>query len=139
MSAAPFNKLLRRCLMKLRRTMTMLAVTSSLLVAGPSIPQANQARLFITPVGQGRYLVVVDGHGPRNASVGIRVRGEDPWFDDSLFSFGFFSHSGPDGSFNVSTTVSGSALNEDWGEDEVYAIAGVGNTSIRTNTVHGSF
>jgi hypothetical protein len=127
--------------MKLRRSVAIviLAVAASLLAPEKTMSQANQAKLFITAAGNGRYLVVVDGRGPANAPVGIRVRGEDTFFDDSLFSFGIGSHSGSDGSFNVSTTVSGSALNEDWGEDEVYAIADVGNRSIRTNTVRGSF
>jgi hypothetical protein len=124
-----------------RKTMAIaiLAAGGALLASRTTTSQANQAKLFITPAGNGNYLVVVDGHGPANAQVGIRVRGEDTWFDDRLFSYGVPSHSGPDGAFNVATTVAGSSLNEDWGQDEVYAIADVGNRSMRTNTIKGSF
>lgn len=74
------------------------------------------------PNVNGNYLVVVNGegfyNGPPNAKVGVRIRGDDEWFDDKLFNVtdpAFPVQLGHDGSFNVSTTVSASALNEDWG------------------------
>ena len=103
---------------------------------------ASTATLYISPAGNGYYNVVVDGHSSAaNATVGVRVKGDDEWFDDSLFSFGGgYSHTDPWGNFNVATTVPGSKLNEDWGQDEVYAIVDVsGGGSIHTNTIKRYF
>lgn len=106
----------------------------------------KKVTLNISPAGNGNYLVVVNGEGfyggPANAQVGVRVRGEDEWFDDRLFSLspGFPGHVGHDGSFVMSATVSGSALNEDWGQDEIYALVSVqGFGEFRTNTIKGNF
>ena len=94
----------------------------------------------------GRQLVVVHGEGffeSVGKSVGARIRGEDEWFDDSLFSIGSIGIERvlPDGSFSLSTTVSDSKLNEDWGQDEVYALVDVKGLSgtFRSNTVTGNF
>src|SRR5438045_1564501 len=93
----------------------------------------------------GHYLVVVDGEGFYNAvgaQVAARIRGDDPLFDNSLFSIGTggFNHVAPGGIFNLSTTVPGSKLNEDWGRDEIYAFADVaGHGTFRSNTVTGYF
>jgi hypothetical protein len=101
-------------------------------------------KLFITPVGNGNYLVVVNGDGfvnAENRKVGVRIRGEDEWFDDTLFSInpGFPGHI-LGGGFSMSATVSGSSLNEDWGQDEVYAIASVeGMGDFRSNTIKRHF
>jgi hypothetical protein len=100
------------------------------------------ATLYISYAGNGYYNVVVDGHSSAaNATVGARVKGDDEWFDDSLFSFGGgYSHTDPWGNFNVATMVHGSKLNEDWGQDEIYAIVEVsGGGSVRTNTIRGYF
>ena len=104
---------------------------------------AGKATLYITPKeGQpGYYLVVVDGEGFFNANgkaVGARIRGEDKWFDDTLFSLGPSRVLG--GIFNLSTTVPASSLDEDWGEDEIYALVNIaGSGEIRTNTIRRSF
>jgi hypothetical protein len=46
----------------------------------------------------------------------------------------------PDGSFGMSAQVSGSALDEDWGHDEIYALVNVqGCGEFRMNTVKGHF
>jgi hypothetical protein len=102
--------------------------------------------LHITRNENGQYLVVVNGEGfhggPANAEVGVRIRGEDEWFDDRLFSLrpGFPGHVSQDGNFTMSDTVSGSRLNEDWGQDEIYALVNVeGYGEFRTNTVKGRF
>jgi hypothetical protein len=101
-------------------------------------------KLFITPVGNGNYLVVVNGSGfvnAENKKVGVRIRGEDEWFDDTLFSInpGFPGHI-LGGGFSMSATVPSSALDEDWGEDEVYAVASVeGHGDFRSNTIHRHF
>jgi hypothetical protein len=107
---------------------------------------AKKVTLHISPAGNGNYLVVVNGEGffgaKPNATVGVRIRGEDEWFDDSLFPLrlGFPGHVGQDGSFTMSDTVPGSKLNEDWGEDEIYALVNVqGFGEFRSNTVKGHF
>ena len=103
---------------------------------------ATTATLYISYAGSGYYNVVVDGHSSAaNATVGVRVKGSDEWFDDSLFSFGGgYSHTDPWGGFNVATRVHGSKLDEDWGQDEIYAIVEVsGGGSVRTNTVKGYY
>lgn len=44
------------------------------------------------------------------------------------------------GGFSMSAIVPGSALDEDWGEDEVYAVASVeGFGDFRSNTIHRHF
>ena len=139
--------------MKLRRTMATLGVAGALFgsgligagsadALGGASPQAlppHWAQLYISYAGNGNYLVVVDGHTTAgSAPVGIRVYGDDEWFDDFLFGVGGYNRTDPDGNFNVSRTVHGSVLNEDWGQDEIYAIVDVG-ISIRTNTIRRSF
>jgi hypothetical protein len=103
--------------------------------------------LFITRAQSqpGHYLVVVNGEGfihSAGKSVAARIRGADPIFDDSLFSIGVggFNHVGHDGRFSLSQVVAGSQLNEDWGDDEIYALADVqGAGTFRSNTVTGNY
>src|SRR5262245_50541132 len=101
--------------------------------------------LFISRTETGQYLVVVNGEGFFNAvnkAVGARVRGEDTFFDVSLFGIGSVPiiRVQQNGSFVLSRVVPGSALNEDWGRDEIYALVDVpGYGSRRTNTVTGYF
>lgn len=110
--------------------------------AVPPLPIVT-ARLVINYAGNGYYLVVVSGQTSQpNAPMGIRVYGDDTWFDDHLFSIGVgFARTGPDGYFAYSQMVHRSTLNEDWeGTDEIYAIADVqGAGSGRTNTISRSF
>ena len=104
---------------------------------------AGKATLYITPrEGQpGHYLVVVDGtgfHSSDGKTVGARIRGDDKWFDDTLFGLGPTRILG--GIFNMSATVPANTLNEDWGEDEIYASVKIaGSSEIRTNTIRRSF
>ena len=107
---------------------------------------AKKVTLKITSAGGGNYLVVVSGEGfigaAPNAQVGVRIRGEDTFFDDRLFALrnGLPGQVGRDGTFVMSDTVPGSALDEDWGEDEIYALVKVtGFGEFRTNTVKGHF
>lgn len=48
--------------------------------------------LNISRAENGKYLVVVNGGGfytaPTNAEVGVRLRGDDTWFDDNLGACG---------------------------------------------------
>jgi hypothetical protein len=120
----------------------------------PAPPGANARRtamnvtLYITPAENqpGNYLVVVNGDGFYNSvnkKVGARIRGEDKWFDNTLFSIGGtgIERVGGDGSFSLSNTVSAGQLNEDWGEDEVYALVSVEGLSgsFRSNTIKRDF
>ncbi len=106
-----------------------------------------EVKLYISPNPDqpGEYLVVVDGTGfyeADNRPVAIRIRGSDEWYDDKLFNM-------PDpafpvrvlgGSFNIGTSVPAGKLNEDWGDDEVYALVSVqGYGDIKTNTIKGNF
>lgn len=106
------------------------------------MPEVNFA-ITPNPDQQGEYLVVVDGTGfyeAENKPVSIRIRGSDKWYDDSLFGMPDFEVLVLDGSFNIGKSVHGSALNEDWGEDDVYALVKVGNhPEIKTNTIKGQF
>jgi hypothetical protein len=90
--------------------------------------------------------VVVNGEGffgSANKKVGARIRGDDPWFDDRLFSIGGtgIERILHDGSFSLSNIVSGNQLNEDWGRDEIYALVDVEGLSgtFKSNTVTGNF
>ena len=90
--------------------------------------------------------MVVDGEGffgSVGKEVGARIRGEDEWFDDRLFGIdvGFIHRVGHGGDFSLSETVPGSRLNEDWGQDEIYAPVSVEGLSgtFRSNTVTGDF
>ncbi len=105
------------------------------------------ATLYITPYENhpGEYLVVIDGVGFYNAAnkiVSARVRGDDEWFDDRLFSVGGgnFDRVSQEGYFNISTIATASQLNEDWGQDEIFAIVEMqGGSTYRTNTIRGNF
>lgn len=103
---------------------------------------AKVVRLSITQTERGDYQVVVSGEGFEDAEgreVGVRLRGEDEWFDDSI-SATFLNSNIIGGIFSLSTYIPGSALNEDWGEDEIYAIANVeGFGEFRSNTIRRHF
>ncbi|MFB9240481.1 hypothetical protein IV454_24925 [Massilia antarctica] len=94
----------------------------------------------------GNYLVVLNGDGSYhsvNKKVGARIRGDDEWFDDTLFSIcgTGIERVGGDGSFTLSNTVSANQLNEDWGQDEIYALVSVEGLSgsFKSNPVKGDF
>jgi len=104
--------------------------------------------LFISPSENQpkHYLVVVDGEGFLGSvgkKVGARIRGDDEWFDDKLFSIGGLSTDRVqvDGTFTLSEIVSGSQLNEDWGRDEIYALVDVEglDKTFKSNKVTGNF
>ena len=95
---------------------------------------------------RGYYLVVVNGEGffeSANRTVGARIRGDDTWFDDKLFSIGGsgFERVFRDGTFSLARTVHKSLLNEDWGRDEIYALVDVEGLSstYKSNLVTGRF
>lgn len=80
-----------------------------------------EVKLFISRIEDGQYQVVVNGTGfyqAENAKVGIRILGEDTWFDDDLFSIGVGMPGHVlGGTFTMGAIVPGSSLNEDWGDD----------------------
>lgn len=102
-------------------------------------------RLNISRTENGQYLVVVNGEGFFNAvnkEVGARIRGDDTFFDDRLFGIGSVPivRVAQNGSFVLSRVVSGNALDEDWGRDEIYALVDVpGYGAKKTNVVTGYF
>lgn len=107
----------------------------------------KKVTLFISQAESppGHYQVVVNGEGffeSVNKPVGARIRGEDPFVDDRLFSIGGTGQRVlSDGSFTLSKIVPGSQLNEDWGQDEIYALVNVDGLSgtFKSNTVKGYF
>lgn len=103
-------------------------------------------KLQISPAESGHYLVVVSGEGfygaATNAKVGVRIKGDDEWFDETLFSLrlGFPGQVLRDGGFVMSETVLDSRLDEDWGQDEIYALVNVdGFQEMKTNVVKGRY
>ena len=130
--------------MNLRRRLTILAMGAALAVpavvaaaapASAALPQ--YARLSITPSWEhpGYYNVVVSGHFNTTAAqttVGMRLKGDDPWFNDDLG----VSRSGQAwyGDFTLSALVWHSTLNEDWeGQDEIFAAVS-SSTGWKANT-----
>jgi hypothetical protein len=114
--------------------------------AGAATPE--YARLTITPAGYGYYTVTVAGHAnitgtPPQFNLAVNLYGEDEWFDDFLTSQSLH-RTDPAGNFGVQFNVFHTVLNEDWGQDEVYAVASVRDKNgsdhrIRTNTVEGYY
>jgi len=99
------------------------------------------ARLAIVDMGGGYHLVVVSGTSTGlSRDFGVRVYGDDTWFDDLLFNV-VGARTDPSGAFSVSRVVHRNTLNEDWeGQDEIYAIVDIsGAGSARTNTISRSF
>lgn len=118
--------------MALRRTFTVLATTAALAAAGSvaatapaSAATPQHAKVWITPSEDhpGYYLVVVSGHfntTTTQSTVGMRLKGDDPWFNDDLG----VSRTGQAwyGDFSLSALVWRGTLNEDpEGRDEIFA------------------
>jgi hypothetical protein len=125
----------------IRRTMGLalvVALAGLLLVPGSTVSQAQQAKLVTTHVGGGKYMVEVHGLGATTAPVRVHGWGDALFFDDPLFCFESDLIL-PGGEYIASAPIPRRFLNEDWGRDEIYGIVDLGSTSIRTNTVRGSF
>jgi hypothetical protein len=137
--------------MRVRTALTSLALGAALAVpaAAATAPSASAApaqyaRLSITPSPDhpGYYNVVVSGHFNTTATVstvGMRLKGDDPWFDDDLG----VSASGQAwyGDFSLYALVWHGTLNEDWeGQDEIYAnVSSSTGWSTSTANVNGHF
>jgi hypothetical protein len=108
-----------------------LALTAMTVLSAPNA-SAMTCLLKITSLGSNQYKVSV---GCNDLFVdGFHLWGEDEFFDDDLN----FSAQGS------SAIVSGDILDEDWGEDEIFAQVSAhdldGNGfAIRSNTVSGSY
>jgi hypothetical protein len=101
--------------------------------------------LSITPI-QGfpdNYQINVSGSGfIPNKSVLWRLKGEDTAIDDNIIAprGGGLVH--PDGTFGFQANAIGGNLNEDWGNDEIYAdvyYAEFVSSHYKSNTVKGNF
>jgi hypothetical protein len=112
------------------------------LSAAPAQAAVTQyARLVILPAGGGYYDLFISGQSAKaNAAYGIRLYGDDEWFDDYLANRVGYLQTGPDGYFGTQWRVPGSLLNEDWGRDEIYVKVGVsGGSTLTSNNVNGYF
>ena len=71
--------------------------------------------------------------------VEVRLWGDDEWYDDFLGGPFIQSYSWG-GFYSIDFCMNKSTLNEDWGQDEIYAIVDVsGGGSVRTNKITGYF
>ena len=131
--------------MKVRRTAALLATATSLLAAGigtggVASAAAATATLSIPYTGcQGSngtwydYTLRVQGttgYHPNGIRVEVRLWGSDPSYDDALA--GPYSNSYDwSGGYSIDFCANRSTLDEDWGQDEIYA--GVRVYDRRTN------
>jgi hypothetical protein len=126
-------------------TSALLAAPAALAAAPPASAATPQyARLYVSPSQEhpGYYDVVVSGHFNTTATqstVGMRLKGDDTWFDDDLG----VSATGQAwyGDFSLYALVWHGTLNEDpEGGDELYAYVS-SSTGWRTDTpnVNGRF
>jgi hypothetical protein len=116
------------------------------------MPTTASLEINRNPEKNNEYYVKVKLEGfinpPANATVSVRVRGSDQWFDETLFYFPAWPHDRLSGYIDLglasytinSGSVPGSRLNEDWGDDEVYAQVKVtGFGTVTTNKVTGNW
>ena len=102
-------------------------------------------KLSITPIEgfPGNYRVEVSGSGfEPNQQVIWRLKGEDTFIDDNIIAPRGGGLIGPDGTFFFTDNAIGGNLDEDWGEDEIYAdvyYTNLGGSHHKSNTVSRSF
>ena len=136
---------------KIRTALTSLALGTALVLPAAAVtaPQADAAptqyaKLFITPspYHPGYYDVVVSGHfntTSPSTTVGMRLKGDDPWFNDDLG----VSRGGQAwyGDFSLYALVWHGTLDEDWeGRDEIFAsVSSSTGWSASTPNVNGYF
>jgi hypothetical protein len=102
-------------------------------------------RLSITPIQgfPGNYKVNVSGSDfAPNQKVLWRLKGEDTFIDDNIIAPRGGGLVGPDGTFAFEDNAIGGNLDEDWGDDEIYAdvyYADLGGSHYKSNTVTGNF
>jgi hypothetical protein len=141
----------KEVLMRIRTAITSLALGTALALPAAAVmaPSASAAapqyaRLSITPSQEhsGYYDVVVSGHfntSSASSTVGMRLKGDDPWFNDDLG----VSRTGQAwyGDFSLYALVWHGTLNEDWeGRDEIFAsVSSSTGWSASTPNVNGYF
>ncbi|WP_456787951.1 hypothetical protein [Cellulomonas sp. P5_C5] len=135
--------------MRLRRklavaaTSVVLAGSGSIASAGPAAAVSSYAELFISPSWDhpGYYVVVVSGHvhNAPGITVGMRLIGDDPVFNDDLGVSR--STNTPTGDFSIEVLVWHGTLNEDpEGRDEIFAKVSASNGWTRsTANVNGYY
>jgi hypothetical protein len=109
---------------------------------------AGYASLYVYDFDDGNYWITVSGQANLasvpTGNMYITLYADDTWFDDHIYNTDWLS-TNPDGSFYIEFPLGYSALDEDWGQDEVYAKVRAwnapagGNVTLTTNTVKGSF
>lgn len=106
--------------------------------AGQAAP--GTATLRIVPEDNG-YVVTVYGLAPSGGagSVSVDLYGDETGLDEYLYG-SVPGTSNPDGFYKVRFIVGSEVLDEDWGQDEIFAkVIFPGPVALRTNTVTGSF
>ncbi|HYO33353.1 MAG TPA: hypothetical protein VES21_10930 [Nocardioidaceae bacterium] len=116
-------------------------------VAGPGgTSLAGYASLKIMPTGGELYALSVYGRSwPSEVFAGnmrITFWGDDSWSDDKIWEK--TASTWGDGSFSNQSFLAGISLNEDWGQDEIYATVRItdpvyGATTFKTNVVVGDY
>jgi hypothetical protein len=133
--------------MRIARTAALLAATASLVAASAATASTASLRISRTPDNQCRMQVGAISTKPMAHSgyVDVRIWGDDTYSDDFLTGPVRFSYSG---GFANEFWMPGlcSALDEDWGVDEIYAgmriydgVTGKQVDAIESNRVRGSF
>jgi hypothetical protein len=129
-----------------------LALAGTAVLAPPAVADSGQyAHIEIKrSIRSGYYSVRVYGRinipAHQNPTVTMRLKGDDPAGDDDLG----VTATGPvtptigdppgPGSFSMSVEVTGSALDEDWGDDEIYAWVGASTGwDGLTENVYGNY
>ena len=137
--------------MTLRSRIALLVVALSTAAVWAASASATNAKLNMTSIGSDQYALTVDvfntGYYPYGIDVAFRLWGDDEWYDDLLYTVpGTIFGNGWTGHIMREITVSGSALNEDWGSDEVYVEARLYDhhtgklvLTLRTNRLYGSW
>jgi hypothetical protein len=142
--------------MQVRRTLTLFATVTSLMVVGVAGAGATTAVASTTAELSIAFSPCEDGYGT-HYDYGMRVKGEtdwysptlsiavdlfgdDPSYDDHLTGPITFQNVGGWGHYQVEFCVNSSTLNEDWGQDEVYATVGFsGGGFARSNVIERHF
>jgi hypothetical protein len=142
--------------MHVPKTLIALATATTLALTGAATASAATATLSIVGTncqgGDGRYYdytLRVSGttRGYAYGShVDVYLKGSDEWFDDDLGGpwgrdFGDYQWG-----YSIDFCVNSSTLDEDWGEDEVYAAVrvydratGALKEKVNSNQIHGYF
>ena len=110
------------------------------------VPLAGYANLQIMPTGGPSYALMVSGRSWPSAvfpgNMRITFWGDDSWSDDKIWEKTASTYA--DGSFWNESILDPFSLDEDWGQDEIYATVRItdpvyGATTFKTNVVLGHY